>query len=161
MDIIGYSHSVNPAINMTTSCRNMCGPLNTCAITGDQCTSDIDCPGCLPKQTTSVAPTVSVPGYEDAGKLSQNIGLHYSTLTNDGTRDFDYINPWAKPVSPPYQGTDNWTAAFNTGLQMYNNVQEYNHGPKSEFEKVIMPKYSTALSATGQFYTTGPPPSNM
>ena len=40
------SHTVNLPINTTISCENMCGPLNRCSITGQQCTSDIDCYGC-------------------------------------------------------------------------------------------------------------------
>ena len=35
-------------INTTTTCKNMCGPLNRCAITGENCKSDVDCFGCKP-----------------------------------------------------------------------------------------------------------------
>lgn len=40
------SHTVDLPINTTVDCKNMCGPLNRCSITGEQCTSDIDCYGC-------------------------------------------------------------------------------------------------------------------
>ena len=45
-----YSHTVDLPINTTFSCENMCGPTAVCSITGEQCTSDIDCHGCLPQE---------------------------------------------------------------------------------------------------------------
>ena len=45
------SHTVNLPINTTFSCKNVCGSLNRCLITGEQCSSDIDCYGCQPKKT--------------------------------------------------------------------------------------------------------------
>ena len=41
-----YSHTVNTPLTTTTSCKNFCGPPARCSITGQQCTADIDCPGC-------------------------------------------------------------------------------------------------------------------
>ena len=43
-----YSHSVDLPLTTTYSCKNFCGPPARCSITGQQCTSDIDCPGCQP-----------------------------------------------------------------------------------------------------------------
>jgi len=40
------NHDVDQPINTKTSCKNMCGPLARCSITGEQCTSDVDCYGC-------------------------------------------------------------------------------------------------------------------
>ena len=40
------SHTVNLPLNTTTTCQNFCGPTARCAITGHQCSSDADCPGC-------------------------------------------------------------------------------------------------------------------
>lgn len=40
------SHNVDQPINTKRSCKNMCGPLARCSITGEQCTSDVDCYGC-------------------------------------------------------------------------------------------------------------------
>ena len=43
------SQNVNLPLNTTTTCHNFCGPPARCAITGNKCTSDIECPGCQPK----------------------------------------------------------------------------------------------------------------
>ncbi len=40
------NHNVDQPINTKISCKNMCGPLARCSITGEQCTSDVDCYGC-------------------------------------------------------------------------------------------------------------------
>ena len=42
-----YSHTVNLPINDPISCSNFCGPNAQCLITREQCTSDIDCKGCM------------------------------------------------------------------------------------------------------------------
>jgi hypothetical protein len=53
-------------------------------MTGQQCTSDIECPGCqsnVPQPQTNPQYTPNVPGNDDAGKLDYKPG--YSTLTTD------------------------------------------------------------------------------
>jgi len=47
-----YSDNVDLPINTKYSCKNMCGPHATCSLTGEQCTSDIDCYGCQPTNQT-------------------------------------------------------------------------------------------------------------
>ena len=42
------THTVNLPLNTTSSCSNFCGPTARCSMTGQQCTSDIECPGCQP-----------------------------------------------------------------------------------------------------------------
>ena len=42
------SHNVD-VVNNKYSCSNFCGPQSQCALTRDQCTSDVDCQGCQPK----------------------------------------------------------------------------------------------------------------
>ena len=54
------SHSVDLPINNPIDCSNMCGPLGRCYKTGEQCTSDIDCPGCNPKRANSIARRIEV-----------------------------------------------------------------------------------------------------
>jgi hypothetical protein len=44
----GTSHTVNLPINTTYECENKCMPPARCSITGQQCSSDIDCCGCNP-----------------------------------------------------------------------------------------------------------------
>ena len=65
---INNSHNVDQPINTTISCQNVCGPLSRCYITGEQCTSDVDCFGCMPK---------NVGGQNDSGKLTVGITPRY------------------------------------------------------------------------------------
>jgi len=109
-----YSHTVNLPINDPVSCKNFCGPKATCLLTGEQCTSDIDCYGCNPgpKQQGECV-TKEVPPYDAGGKLSQQ-GLQYSPLTtgyNNHNTDFAQIYPNSKDaqIKIPYQGLDLWT----------------------------------------------------
>ena len=44
------SHNVD-VVNNEYSCSNFCGPQSQCAITREQCTSDVDCQGCQPPIT--------------------------------------------------------------------------------------------------------------
>ena len=60
------SHTVNLPLNDVTSCRNFCGPTARCAITGQQCFTDIDCPGCQPKTKKSNKNLDCVPAANDA-----------------------------------------------------------------------------------------------
>jgi hypothetical protein len=153
-----YSHSVDMPINNIYSCKNFCGPKAQCAITRSQCTSDIDCSGCMPPNNPN-KPEVS--SYEDSGKLSSNQGLHYSSLTNGYGLTFAPVdkNTQDDDMMRPYEGLDMWTHSFNAGLKIYNNKRTYGHSP-SEEQNVELPIYPTTVSATGLFYNTGPSPSN-
>jgi hypothetical protein len=164
-----YSQTVNLPINDPISCKNFCGPKAQCLLTREQCTSDIDCFGCNPgpKPLDSCA-TEEVAPYEDSGKLSQNQGLHYSSLTSGYNMNFAEIYPGSKSANiiQPYLGVDTWTKSFNEGLAQYNKKQKiydnYQQGIKDSENK--MPsykiKYPLTESATGQFYETTPPGSN-
>jgi hypothetical protein len=44
----GTNHTVNLPINTTFECENKCMPPARCSITGEQCSTDIDCCGCNP-----------------------------------------------------------------------------------------------------------------
>jgi len=173
-----YSHTVNLPINDPISCKNFCGPKSQCAITREQCTSDIDCQGCNPGPTPSnECITKEVDPYDDGGKLGQQ-GLQYSPLTtgyNNHNADFAQIYPGSKEaeLTTPYQGVDIWTNSFNEGLKLYNKRREsadtYNQGISNEIPLASKntispleyePKYQMRVSATGQFYETTPPASN-
>lgn len=171
-----YSHNVNLPINDPVSCQNFCGPKAQCAITREQCTSDIDCHGCNPgpKQQNECL-TKEVPPYDAGGKLSQQ-GLQYSPLTtgyNNHNADFAQIYPDSKDaqIKRPYQGLDLWTESFNKGLELYNKKREsadkYSQGVSNAIPIASQgnfpnfePKYPMSISATGQFYETTPPASN-
>jgi len=177
-----YSHTVNLPINDTTSCQNFCGPKSQCAITREQCTSDIDCYGCNPGPkpltnciTMDVEPYNIMP-YDATGKLGQNQGLQYSSLTtgyNNHNMDFAEAYEGSKDaqIKVPYQGVDLWTKSFNEGLHLYNKKREtadkYSEGLSNAIHLAsdtkmpyYEPKYPLTLSATGQFYETTPPASN-
>jgi len=162
-DVI-YSRTVNLPINDPISCNNFCGPQAQCAITREQCTSDIDCQGCKPMLKSK-----EVSSYDASGKLGQQ-GLQYSPLTtgfNNNNADFAELYPGAKDaqLKMPYQGLDLWTKSFNEGLNLYNKTREsadkYNEGSSNATPLIYyQPKYQTTVSATGQFYETTPPASN-
>ena len=171
-----YSHSVNLPINDSVSCKNFCGPKSQCAITREQCTSDIDCKGCNPGPTPmDSCVTEDVPPYDAGGKLGQQ-GLQYSQLTtgyNNHNADFAQIYPDSKDaeLKVPYQGIDQWTKSFNEGLKLYNKRREsadkYSQGISNAIPLAMGnempsfgPKYPMTVSATGQFYETTPPAAN-
>ena len=172
-----YSRSVNLPLNDPVSCKNFCGPKAQCAITGEQCASDIDCQGCNPGATPqSECVTKDVSPYDDAGKLGQN-QLQYSPLTtgyNGQNINFAEVYPGSKDVQikKSYEGVDTWTDSFNKGLQFYNlkreSADEYSEGVSQQIEdegsltkmSYYESRYPTTISATGQFFETTPPASN-
>ena len=176
-----YSHNVNLPINDPVSCKNFCGPQSQCAITREQCTSDIDCYGCRPnpKDISNKYITKEVLPYDATGKLGQNQALQYSPLTTGYNKDFSEIYPGSKEVQiiKPYLGIDLWTNSFNKGLELYNKKREsaekYSQGVSNAIPLVsepnfgkpnvnldFSPNYPLSYSATGQFYETTPPASN-
>jgi hypothetical protein len=172
-----YSQTVDLPLNNPVSCQNFCGPKSQCAITREQCTSDIDCQGCNPGPTPqSECITKDVAPYDAAGKLGQS-QLQYSPLTtgyNNHNVNFSETYPGSKDnqIKRPYQGVDLWTDSFNKGLELYNKKREsadkYSEGvsqqikdeePKTKISYYEM-RYPTTISATGQFFETTPPASN-
>jgi hypothetical protein len=176
---VNTSHSVDLPLTTSTSCQNFCGPQAQCAITRDQCSADIDCPGCQPPNKEMPKYMIAeVEPYDDGGKLTQNQGLHYSSLTTGYDKhdiDFAEASPGSKNVilQQPYQGEDRWMKSFNEGLNLYNKKRtshdNYNEGrfqggmqqgiSKIDTSKFI-PTYPTTVSATGLFYETTPPAAN-
>lgn len=153
-----YSHTVNLPINDPVSCKNFCGPQSQCAITREQCTSDVDCQGCNPgpKQQTECI-TKDVDPYDELGH----------------NNNFSELYPGSKDVQimKPYLGIDLWTNSFNKGLELYNKKREtsekYSEGVSNAIPTAsnntslrFAPKYPLTYSATGQFYETTPLASN-
>ena len=172
-----YSHTVNLPINDPVSCKNFCGPNAKCLLTGEQCTSDLDCAGCNPGlNPRSKCITKEVMPYDASGKLGQNQGLQYSPLTtgyNNHNSDFAEVYNGSKnsELTVPYNGLDTWTNSFNAGLKLYNKkrqiADEYAEGVTNAIpvaSDTKMPyyemKYPMRRSLTGQFYETTPPASN-
>lgn len=148
------SKNVNLPLNTTTSCKNFCSPTGRCAITGEQCLADIDCFGCQPKTASSSKTSDSVPGDDDAGKLTVGTTPNYSTLTNDiGTRATTFTRKKnSKPISPDF-GVNTWINKFNEEDKMF----EKRYTPT---DLQYMMSYPDRYSLTGDFVEDGPLASN-
>jgi hypothetical protein len=142
------NHTVNLPLNTTSSCSNFCGPTARCAITGQQCTSDIECPGCqpnVPQPQNQYTP--NVPGNDDAGKLDYKPS--YSTLTTDiGSKAAIYNDKLGDPVKANF-GQNTWIDKFNESRQLFD--ERYKPAGLAN-----MPSYPNRQSATGQFMDEGP-----
>jgi hypothetical protein len=148
------SHTVNMPLTTTTSCNNFCGPTAKCSITGDQCTSDVDCPGCLPYEPSTIVQTQNIPGQNDAGKLTFNIAPRYSSLTTDiGTRArLITDNKFSRPSMADF-GENTWRASFDEDTNQFNSA--FKTKPLTN-----MPTYKNRYSLSGEFIDEGPIPSN-
>jgi hypothetical protein len=148
-----YSHTVNMPLTTTTSCQNFCGPSARCAITGQQCTSDIDCPGCQPQNSKDTKPAKTVPANDDAGKLSFNQTPQYSPLTSDfGTKSrLITHNKFSK--TPGLSINNSWIDDFNESQKEFDK-QYKPRGMTNE------PDYQVRYSLSGDFKDEGPFASN-
>lgn len=148
------SHTVDIPLTTTTMCRNMCGPQARCYLTGQQCTSDIDCPGCQPNSPPLKLENTHIPGDDDAGKLTFGTTPQYSTLTTDIGTQARLItdNKFSKPYAPNL-GENTWMKKFNKDKQQYDNRYGVKNLPN-------MPTYDKRYSLSGQFIDDGPLASN-
>ena len=150
------THNVEMPLTTTTSCTNKCGPAARCSITGQQCLSDIDCPGCQPNSKPDEKPSdkIVIPGQNDAGKLSAGVTPNYSTLTTDiGTRaKLITNNKFDKPSMPNF-GVDTWSSKFNSDEKKFDDRYKLT-------KDTNMPTYPDRYSLTGQFIEEGPLQSN-
>ena len=118
----GITQTVNLPLTTTYSCRNFCGPTARCAITGQQCTADIDCPGCQPfVPPLSRTPDI-IPGDNDAGKLTVGVTPTFSTLTTDiGTQAKLFTsNKFEKPAQANF-GVNTWRDKFDISQKLFDN----------------------------------------
>ena len=148
------SNTVDLPLTTTYSCKNFCSPTARCAITGQQCMADIDCPGCKPNTPPSQRLTKSVPGDNDAGKLTLGVTPQYSTLTTDIGTQAKIItdNKFSKPAQANF-GVDTWTSSFVESEKLFNA----RYKPP---QLLNMPNYPKRFSMLGSFYDDGPLPSN-
>lgn len=151
------SHTVDLPLTTTYSCQNFCSPTSRCAITGQQCFTDIDCPGCQPSTPFSKDSDKvkgCVPGANDAGKLTVGVTPQYSTLTSGyGTQKAVITDTlYGKPVHPNF-GVDTWRSSFDAGQDLFNRRYKPN-------QLQYMPNYPPMYSITGEFLGDGPLPSN-
>ena len=149
------SHNVDVPLTTTTSCKNMCGPPNRCSITGQQCFSDIDCPGCQP-QVPPLSPSTgeNIVGDDDAGKLTVGVTPNYSPLTTGFGTQARIVteDTFKKPAMPDF-GKDTWSDKFIKGRKLFDDRYKPS-GLKN------MPSYPDRYSITGQFVDEGPLASN-
>ena len=150
------SHTVDLPLTTTYSCQNFCGPTARCSITGQQCFTDIDCPGCqpysppLPKSSLSD----SVPGNDGAGKLTWNMTPQYSPLTTGyGTHEKIITNNMNSKAPSANFGVDIWLPEFKEEQKIFNKRYQPT-GLK------YMPNYPERYSLTGEFIEDGPLASN-
>lgn len=148
------SHTVNLPLNTKYSCQNFCGPNARCAITGQQCFTDIDCPGCQTYSPTLPKTKGCIPGNNDAGKLTSGVTPTYSPLTSGyGTRERIITKDlYAKPSQANF-GSNTWSQSFNEGQELFNKRYKPN-------QLQFMPNYPPMYSITGEFIGDGPLPSN-
>ena len=150
------SHTVDMPLTNIYSCKNFCGPTARCAITGQQCFADIDCPGCQPskKKGEKISSGISVPGDNDAGKLTVGMTPNYSPLTSGyGTQEKRVNNDLDARAPQANFGVDVWGESFNQAQMLYNKRYKT---PQLQF----MADYKPHYTATGMFVTDGPLPSN-
>jgi hypothetical protein len=139
-----YSKTVDLPLTFPFSCKNFCGPNNTCAITGEQCSDDYDCTGC-----------------ENMDKLKpQNVEPYYRELSkNNDQMDSVYVGSKNNLVPSNYLGKNSWINTFNEGIKMYNEKEMYNN-KLTDYENKILPSYPKNISMTGEYYETTPPAFN-
>ena len=148
------SHSVDLPLTTSYSCNNFCGPTARCSITGQQCSADIDCPGCEPYSPPLKKTSECVPGDNDAGKLTLGVTPQYSPLTSGyGTQEkLITSNIYEKPDMANF-GVDIWKQNFNEE----NNLFDKRYKPSG---LQYMLNYPKRYSLTGEFIEDGPYPSN-
>jgi hypothetical protein len=149
------SHTVDLPLTTSYSCKNFCGPTARCAITGQQCFTDIDCPGCQPYSPPLPKSNECVPGDNDAGKLTVGVTPQYSPLTSGyGTQEKIITDDmYGKPAQPNF-GVNTWRASFDAGEALFNKRYKPN-------QLTYMPNYPPMYSITGEFIGDGPLPSNF
>ena len=151
------NHTVNLPLTTTYSCQNFCGPTSRCAVTGQQCMSDVDCPGCNPYiNTGSSKPNPSVRGNNDAGILTTRVTPKYSSLTTDiGTQAKLYVSnkdKLNKPAMPNF-GVNTWITGFNESMYEFNK----RYRPTG---LQFTPDYQKRYTMSGEFMDDGPLPAN-
>ena len=144
------SHTVNLPLTTTESCKNFCGPTSRCAITGQQCFTDIDCPGCQQRTQPITKSNNNIPGDNDAGKLTLGVTPQYSSLTSGyGTQQLVITdNMYSKPAMPNF-GVNTWSSEFNEDQKLFDARYKPN-------KLKSMSNYPERYTLTGEFIDDGP-----
>lgn len=149
------THTVDIPLTNIYSCNNFCGPTSKCAITGEQCFSDIDCSGCRPPYlNNSKKPKECINGNDDSGKLTVGVTPTYSALTSGfGTKERVITKDLYSRVPQANFGFNIWIDKFNEEETLFNK----RYKPKN---LKYMPNYKKTPTLSGLFVTDGPLPSN-
>ena len=155
---VNNSNTVDLPLNTSYSCSNMCGPLNRCSITGEQCSSDVDCYGCQLTSSTSFINSNNVQPNDESGKLTSSFTPTYSVLTTDiGTKSKTIENNNNNDIPVQYfKGVDMWRDSFDTGMKLFTERNNKNSGNLITF----VPKYPETKTLSGDFTVTEPPAAN-
>ena len=153
------SHTVDMPLTTTSSCSNFCGPTSRCAKTGQQCFTDIDCPGCQPQtkghNNSKNTNNTNILGDNASGKLTFNLTPQYSTLITDmGTQATPFFDKQFSKTPSPTFGINTWRDDFDAEEKLFNK----RYKPPSNLPN--MPAYSQRYSVTGDFLEDGPLASN-
>ena len=151
------SHTVDLPLTTTYSCQNFCGPTSRCAITGQQCFTDIDCPGCQPYKPPEKKNAVKIDeivGDDAAGKLTVNVTPRYSSLTTDiGTKAKAFSSKKNSKAPNADYGINIWRNDFDEQENLFNKRYK-------PYQSQYMPNYPKRYSITGEFIEEGPISSN-
>jgi len=148
------THTVDLPLTTKTSCRNFCGPNARCAITGQQCFADIDCPGCQPYSPPLPKTPDCIPGNNDAGKLTVGVTPSYSPLTSGyGTRERIITDDLYSKAPQANFGVDTWSDSYKESKNLFDARYKPN-------QLQFMPNYPEMYTLTGMFSGDGPLPSN-
>ena len=155
VECFSTSHTVDLPLTNVYSCKNFCGPTARCSITGQQCFTDIDCPGCqpvipgLPKQKNH-----NIPGDNAAGKLTLGVTPQYSPLTSGfGTQEHIISkNMYSKPLQPNF-GKNTWHSGYIISQQLFNKRYK-------PYSMTYMPNYQERYNMLGDTITDEPYASN-
>lgn len=154
MESSNTSHTVNLPLTTQYSCKNFCGPTARCSMTGQQCLSDIDCPGCQPYSPPLPKTSASVPAANDAGKLTVGVTPTYSPLTSGyGTHELIITKNINSKAPAANFGVDIWSKDFDESKKLFDKRYK---PPQIQF----MPDYPKRYSLTGEFIEDGPFASN-
>lgn len=146
------TQTINMPINTRYSCQNFCGPTSRCAITGQQCFTDMDCSGCQVVDFKQSSHLENIPGDNSAGKLTVGQTPQYSSLTSGfGTQEL-LLSHRSKPDQANF-GVNTWKADYDQTKELFD--RRYKPNP-TEFS----PSYSDTYTLSGEFKDDGPLPSN-
>jgi len=154
-----YSHTVDLPLTTIYSCDNKCSSQSKCYITGEQCTSDVDCQGCkIPIPKDKKYNNKNVIGINQSGKYSF-LAPEFSTLTDDiGTKAKIYSNKNLNKPSPESSTQFLFEKEVNLGTKINKKNSSYIWNPKQNDKYAL--NYPRRFTTTGLFLDDGPLASN-